>query len=246
MVTKLSKDNQKVKFVRSVTQYKKTRNENDLFTVEGATLFKETPSFLIKEVYVREGDIDLLTLAEEKSENVYTLDETAFKSISDVVAPSGILALVQKPVKNSIYGNKIMVLDGIQDPGNAGTIIRSAAGFKYDTVILVDSVEAFSPKVVRSSMGAIFKVSIQELSRQEAINNLSKYPIFALDMDGKDIRNFDFPGAFALVVGNEAQGISEEFISNSKQTLSIKSQGIESLNASVAASIAMFASTINQ
>ncbi len=245
MTTKLSKDNNKVKFVRSVTQYKKTRNEHDVLTVEGETLFKETPSSLIEEVFVRDGETELLALAESRSDKVYILDDACFRSVSDVSSPSGILALVKKPCSNSSLGNRILLLDGIQDPGNAGTLLRSAAGFRFDTVIFSDSVEAYSPKVVRSSMSAIFKVNIVVADSDETMSLIADYPLYVTDMHGKDISEFTFPEKFVVAVGNEAKGISKKLRQSADEVISIRADGIESLNAGVAGSIAMYLASIN-
>lgn len=245
MTTKLSKDNNRVKFVRSVTQYKKTRNEHDVLTVEGETLFRETPSSLIEEVFVREDEQELIALAESVSDRVYLLDSACFKSISDVSSPSGILALVKKPQSNRSLGNRILLLDGIQDPGNAGTLLRGAAGFHFDSVIFLDSVEAYSPKVVRSSMSAIFKVNIVVATRSELKQLIQGYPLLIMDMDGKDVSKFSFPDKFVIAVGNEANGISDDLTAIADETLSIFADGIESLNAGVAGNIAMYAASIN-
>lgn len=245
MTTKLSKDNSRVKFVRSVTQYKKTRNEHDVLTVEGETLFRETPSSLIEEVFVRDGEEHLVSLAESRSDQVFLLDEACFKSISDVSSPSGILALVKKPQSNRSLGNRILLLDGIQDPGNAGTLIRGAAGFHFDTVIFADAVEAYSPKVVRSSMSAIFKVNIVVTTGEELPRLIDGYPLFILDMSGKDISGFSFPEKFVVAVGNESGGISDGLRKIADEVLSISADGIESLNAAVAGNIAMYAASIN-
>lgn len=240
--TIVSKDNQKVKNLRALLRDKKARRSENKFVAEGVTLVKETPSLQISEVYVREGEEELLTLAKEKSDRVFILSEPVFNGLSDTVKPSGILAVVSINEENCSLGNKILLLDGIRDPGNIGTLIRSAAGFRYDTVILSDSADPYEPKAVRSSMGGIFKVNTVRLkSADEAVNLLSDIPIIALDMGGEDISDIKVPERFALVVGSESHGVSEVFRKCAAKIAAIPADGIESLNAGVAGSVAMYA-----
>lgn len=240
--TIVSKDNQKVKNLRALLRDKKARRDESKFVAEGVTLVKETPSLQISEVYVREGEAELLRLAEEKSDRVFVLSEAVFNGLSDTVKPSGILAVVSINGENCSIGNKILVLDGIRDPGNIGTLIRSAAGFRFDSVVLSDAADPYEPKAVRSSMGGIFKVNIVRVKdAEEAVKVLSGVPIIALDMGGEDIARVEVPERFALVVGSESHGVSEIFRRLAAKTAAIRADGIESLNAGVAGSVAMYA-----
>ncbi len=239
--TIVSKDNQKVKNLRALLKDKKARRSENKFVAEGVTLVKETPSLQISEVYVREGEEELLKLAEEKSDRVYLLPEAVFNGLSDTVKPSGILAVVSINERKCSLGNRILLLDGIRDPGNIGTLIRSAAGFRYGTVILSDSADPYEPKAVRSSMGGIFKVNVVRVkSAEEAANLLSDIPIIALDMGGEDVASIEVPERFAIVVGSESHGVSEVFRTRAAKIAAIPADGIESLNAGVAGSVAMY------
>ncbi len=211
-----------------------------MFVVEGATLFKETPSSLIEEVYVRDGEDALVTLAMSKCQRVYVVVEHVFDSLSDTVTPQGIIAVVRENLEISSLGNQILLLDGLKDPGNIGTLIRSAAGFNLDTVILVDCADVYSPKVVRSAMGGIFKLNILAVDRDCVLPMIEDYTLYALDMGGTNLKTLIQPRKYVLCVGNEAHGISEEIESRADYLVGIKAPGIESLNASVAGSIAMF------
>ncbi len=235
-----SSANQKIKFLRSLITHKKARKDNKKFIVEGATLFRETPSSLIEEVYCREGDFELLSMAVAKCSAVYEVSAAVFDSLSDTVSPSGILAIVRERQPNCSLGNKVLLLDGVSDPGNVGTLIRTAAGFKLDAVLLVDSAEAYSPKVVRSAMGGIFKLDVITTDRASALDMIKGRTLYALDMDGTNIKTLIKPRSYVIAVGNEAHGISPEIREQADYITSIVAPGIESLNAAVAGSIAMF------
>lgn len=237
----VSKDNRKVKSVRALLRDKKARKLENKFVAEGATLVKETPSFLISEIFVREGEDELLSLAEEKCDTVIVLSEPVFNSVTDTVNSAGILAVVSINEEICSLGNRILVLDGVRDPGNIGTLIRSAAGFKFDTVVLSDSADPYEPKAVRSSMGGIFKAGIIRVkSAEEAAELLKDFPLIVLDMGGENIGEMTAPEKFAVVVGSESRGVSEVFRNKAAKTAAIDAGGIESLNAGVAGSIAMY------
>lgn len=242
----VSKDNRKVKSVRALLKDKKARKLENKFVAEGATLVKETPSLQISEIFVREGEEELLALAEEKCQTVSVLAESVFNSLTDTVNPSGILAVVSINEEICSLGNRILVLDSVRDPGNIGTLIRSAAGFKFDTVVLSDSADPYEPKAVRSSMGGVFKVGIKRVkSADEAAEILKGVPLIVLDMGGENICGINAPEKFAVVVGSESRGVSEVFKNRAAKIAAIDAGGIESLNAGVAGSIAMYVFSSN-
>ena len=154
----------------------------------------------------------------------------------------GILAVAKIPEEREIVGDVICVLDGISDPGNMGTIIRSCAAFGIKDAILTDCCDAFDPKVVRSTMGGIFGTNFIVCTRARAIDIINKYnftPVI-LDMGGENLYEWTPKGKLALTVGSEARGVSTELRAVSGVTLGIPMPGeTESLNAAVAVSIAM-------
>lgn len=175
--------------------------------------------------------------------NVYIINENICKYLSQTESGSDIFA-IYKLNKNSLDDNKnIIVLDGLQDPANLGAIIRSCLAFDFCNVIAIDSVFPYIHKVIRSSMGYIFKVNFISMKKQEFINyiNASKIKIFTTDMNGEDISNFKKPTTpFAIVIGNEGEGVSETIKNISDGVISIAMQNnVESLNAAVSASILM-------
>lgn len=176
--------------------------------------------------------------------------EKLFKEISDTQTPQGILAVLKKSefVFDTIIreGNSVVILDSLQDPGNVGTIIRTADAAGVSAVILTKgSVDLFSPKLIRSTMGSVFHIPIFEgLIINETIDLLKKagYKVIASHLDGtNNYYDEDLIGKSAIIVGNEANGISNETSELADRLVKIPMPGkAESLNASVAASIMIY------
>ena len=169
------------------------------------------------------------------------VDQKTFDRLADTETPQGILAVCalqyeSVPSKNKRY----VLLDGLQDPGNAGTIIRSAVAFGYEGVIVTPGcVDLFSPKVVRATMGALFQCSVVML---DDLSVLKDYPVIAADLDGQDIESVRLDDHYILAIGREAQGISpalRPWVTLSI-TIPLRNQTVDSLNAAVAAGIAMY------
>lgn len=216
---------------------KKYRDKNNIFFIEGKDIVLEAyKNSLLKELYVLEGtlvDIDI----------PYTyVSYDVMKKISDMESISEYYGVCYKKEDKDI-GNKIIILDNIQDPGNLGTIIRSAVAFNFDSVVISKgTVDLYNPKVIRSTKGMLFNMNVIVREIDEFINNLSGYTVYGTDVvNGNNIRDIDISEKLALVIGNEGRGISDnvrklcdEFIYIDMSTL------CESLNASVAASILMY------
>jgi TrmH family RNA methyltransferase len=169
-----------------------------------------------------------------------------FNSLSENVSPQGILAEVFMnetlefcPAKDE----PILILDRIQDPGNVGTIIRTAAATGFKTIVLIDSADVYSPKVIRSSSGGVFYLDIYKLTEQEiaAYCKAHNIELLVADMAGENIFKTKINHKnYALVIGNEGQGVSDYFTNNGHLiSLPMKSQ-MESLNAGVSASVLMY------
>ena len=185
---------------------------------------------------------------ENKSLNLdcqtYQTSYKTIESLVDVKTPQGVCVMLEyiphivtKPKTN------FLVLDKIQDPGNAGTLIRTAKATGFDTIFMLDSVKLTNPKVVRSSVGAIFDLNIFEMSENDFISKQKEwnFDLLKADMDGENIFNADIKGQIGLVVGNEGNGVSQELskLCNKSVKIPMKS-GIESLNAGVSGSIIMY------
>lgn len=232
-----SKSNQTVKKIASLKE-KKFRKEHSLFLVEGEKMVREVVSSPLEvESVVISDDY----LGETYVDNPVIVSSDVFKFIADEKTPQGILAVVKIPEhkSNDITGDCI-VLDGLQDPGNVGTIIRTANAAGYKDICLLNSVDPYSPKCVRSAMSGLFFVRIHIINTQEIIKRL-KVPIISADMDGENIFTFSPPDKFALAIGNEGNGLSEEVKKLSSYTIKIPMDSCsESLNAGVSAGIAMY------
>ena len=248
--------NPKVKQAISLHQ-RKNRETEGLFLAEGVRLVEMAAASgweIVHGFYTMEAAKDergAALLAElEKRCMMYEVPLPLFSRISDTQTPQGIMLVMkiqENPVDTeSLFRRKqplLLILDGVQDPGNAGTILRTADAAGLDGVILMEgSVDAFSAKTVRASMGSIFHVPvISHVTNEELMNAIEEWgiPLFAADVDdtAKPYFRQDFREAAAIIFGNEANGISGELLAVSKK-LYIPMQGhAESLNVAVSASV---------
>lgn len=230
--------NKEIKFIKSLSS-KKFRDESGLFVVEGEKLVREAlaSGFEVENIYRRDE-----------------IGEETMSRISLLSSPSPVLALVRKPsdidqAPASIDNGLYLALDSIRDPGNLGTILRIADWFGIKSVIASpDTVEAFNPKVVQSTMGAIFRVDLHYIDLEVFANDVLKLDgrIYGTFLDGENIYSKDLDtGAVrpsVIVIGNEANGISERIEALVNERLFIPpypvdEPGSESLNAAVATAI---------
>jgi len=243
-----SLDNPMVKEVRSLND-KKFRKFHGKFIVDGEKL--------VREVVCGAAKVDKLFVDASKLSSfdyilsnfdgkVVPVTTKVFNSLSENVSPQGILAevfmnetLEFNPPKDA----PILILDRIQDPGNVGTIIRTAAATGFQTVVLIDSADPFSPKVIRSSSGGVFYLDIFRMTENEITTYCKNHGVELLvaDMAGENIFKTEIKNKnYALIIGNEGQGVSDYFTENGHLiSLPMKSQ-MESLNAGVSASVLMY------
>ena len=219
---------------------KKYREQTNTFLVETKHLVLEAyKAGLIEELILEQDEIFPLDI-----KPLYVSKEV-LKKLSSVESPSNVMAVVRKRPLEEKYGEKILILDRIQDPGNLGTIIRSAVAFNIDTIICSpDTVDFYNPKVVRASQGMMFHIPIVVKNTKQIITELKEqdYKIVGTKVtNGKDVRTASIYSHFALVIGNEGQGISQEIDELCDEYLYIKmNENCESLNASIAASILLY------
>lgn len=221
---------------------RKNRKKTNTFIVEGM--------HSVLEAY-KKGMVVELILKEDISlpldvPYVYVTEEI-IKKISDAVSPPDVLALCKMANDNVVLGEKILLLDGIQDPGNLGTIIRSAVAFNVDTICLSpDTVDIYNPKVLRSTQGMIFHTNIIIKSLKEIIPMLKEreIPIYGTRVDyGIDVSTLREKDRkkYALVMGNEGNGVSEEVLDMCDEYIYISmNPDVESLNVGVATSIILY------
>lgn len=242
-----ARNNEKVKLLRRFINDKKTRQEYGVFVAEGKTLLTELPlscpvlSFFIKQSV--EGECRILSERFPSAE-VSVLSDEVFDSVADTVTPSGAIAVIETRYADKAEGDTVILMDGVSDAGNVGTIIRTASARGIKTVFCVHAcADPFSPKAVRASMGGIFKVNVVETDVMAALSLLKGYRLIALDMNGTDINEYRSNAKkIVIAVGNEAHGLSEEIRRGADDVVSLPMEegGVESLNASVAAGIAMY------
>lgn len=254
MITSLT--NKKIKNLVQLAEKAKYRNQQDVFLVEGSKMFWEAKEEEVKEVYVTEL---FLKKAEEQGKlreklektGYETVTEEVFKKISATITPQGILAVV----KQSHYELEqlckkdnplLFLLEDIQDPGNLGTIIRTAEGAGVDGIVMSrNTVDVYNPKTIRSTMGSIYRMpfyytpnlldTMEEL-KQKGIS------IYAAHLKGKKAYyDLELTKATAFLIGNEGNGLRKETADQAQEYMIIPMEGqVESLNAAVASVILMY------
>ncbi len=232
-----------IKFIKSL-HLKKNRSIEQLFIVEGEKLVTELynqTKFNIKNLFVT-SDYDVNQIPKNIT---YTLiSNKDLERISTFKSPNKVLAVVHQPPLNQINFNDenlILVLDNINDPGNLGTIIRTADWFGITQIIASkNTVELFNPKVIQSSMGAIYRVNFIIDDLKQTITQLKQhqFTILGAVIDGENVYQTQLPKKIALVMGSESHGISYELLNDITQKVSIPKFGkTESLNVAMATGI---------
>jgi len=244
-----SSQNSKIKLIRALTGRPKERREAGAFLAEGVRLVEEayTANCQIRFVFytneLSERGRGLIKKLELKGIEIDEVKSELFNSLTETETPQGILAVLndlQVPIPSS--PNFILIPDQVRDPGNLGTLLRSADGAGVQAVYLPpETTDAFAPKAVRSGMGAHFRLPIRSRSWDE-IHQLTKgLQIFLADMEGQSCWDSDLRQPLALIIGGEAEGASEQAQKLADQKISIPMNGkTESLNAAVAGSVLMF------
>lgn len=251
----ISTANQKVKRILKLQKKAKARNEEHVFLVEGIRLTREAPKERLLELYISETflqkhpglDDILLRRAEVVSDEV-------FAHMSDTKTPQGILAVIRREDARleSLFEKRdgtepfLIVLDHLQDPGNLGTILRTAEGAGATGVILTkDCADLYQPKTIRSTMGAIYRmpaVIVEDL--KATLGKMKECGIHTYAAHLDDSRFYDeedYTKATAFLIGNEGNGLPQEICTEAEHRIKIPMHGqVESLNAAMAAGILMY------
>lgn len=235
----------KVKYIQSLGQ-KKFRQEEGVFIAEGPKLVLElllsVPGNIVEVFAVKEWMVE-----HQKQLVSFTcteIPEQELEKISQLATPNMVLALVKniEPViPKEVKGQVVLALDGIQDPGNLGTIIRIADWFGITQIMCSeDSADVFNPKVVQSTMGSIARVRVSYTSLVEWLSGLDDVTIYATVLEGQDVTTMKKISSGVLLIGNESKGISPEILKLANATVTIpRKGGAESLNAAVATGIVL-------
>lgn len=245
-----SSQNSKIKLVRTLLGRAKERREANAFVVEGVRLVEEATSshwkfqFVLYDESLSERGKSQIESLQPRGVDVERVSEGLMKSLSETETPQGILAVLEfttLPILKS--PNFLLIPDQIRDPGNLGTLLRTAAAAGVQAVLIPpETTDAFAPKVLRSGMGAHFRLPIHSISWEEIaqITKSANQQIFLADMNGQSCWETDLRQPLALIVGGEAEGASEQARKLANQQISIPMMGtMESLNAGVAGSVLM-------
>ncbi len=253
-----SRKNSQVTHFRNLVRDRSYRLECGEFPVEGARLCLEAlncgleiTSFLVTETAKTKYPEIVSAISEEFTPDIINDDISAY--ISDTKTPQGVFItakMFDSPV-NITKGGKFILLDGLQDTGNIGTVIRTCDALGIDGVVLSkDCADIYSPKIVRSAMGSLFRLPVMITDLADFISELknNSFSVYAavLDETAKSISDISFESSIAVVIGNEGNGVSEKVINASENKLYIPIKGAESLNAAVAASIISWEMTRRQ
>ena len=247
-----SVNNGQVKNIIQLNQKTKARREQGLFVAEGRKMFGEAPADWIEKVYVSETLTSDPALMEQVEKLPYDIvADSVFRQMSDTQTPQGILTVLRRPsyTLEDILGGKnplVMVLEDLQDPGNAGTILRTGEGAGVSGVLLTRTcVDITNPKVIRSTMGSVYRMpflyveSVVSLTQELKKHNIRT---FAAHLKGR--KSYDQEsntGGTAFLIGNEGKGLTEEAANSADCLIRIPMCGkVESLNAAMASGILMY------
>ncbi|MBR2696485.1 MAG: RNA methyltransferase [Parasporobacterium sp.] len=245
-----SKNNSKIKGIKKLLSSAKERRVRGLFVIEGIRLVKEAPPEMVEQLYLSESLFRSGTFETDFYNNMEVVSDEVFQSVSDTVTPQGALALVRQPswsLDPSELGDgcRLLLLDDIQDPGNLGTMIRTAEAAGVTMVVMSEGcADIFNPKVIRSTMGSIFRVPFVVDDLVSVVEALKAEGVIvygaALD-DAVDLRETEKAEKLAIVIGNEGNGISKGVLNSVSGKIRIPMEGrVESLNAAVSAALLLY------
>lgn len=246
-----SRKNANVRFLRQIMREKQFRNEHGVFAVEGDHLCGELVRAGYKVTLAAYTDKaaekypETAAVLTEKADTVICITEELSEYISDTRSPQGLFAAAEIQAASAFDGNahRIIVLDGVQDPGNVGTIVRAAEALGADGAVLVNGcADILSPKTLRASMGSAFRLPVINAGADSLPKILSGFTVYGamLDDTAKRLGTEKFPEKTAVVIGSEGAGISPEVAELCDEKIYIPIKGAESLNAAMAAAIILW------
>ena len=248
-----SADNQQLKSVRSLLERASARRKEKLFVAEGVRMFLESPPDLVHRIYASEDFMKKSAHADRIRALPHEIvSDPVFKKISDTHTPQGVLMVMKMPEYSEAFFEKkygdglFLIANRIQDPGNIGTMIRTAEAAGAAGVIMdKECADIFNPKVIRSTMGSVYRVPFIITDELPAFVDRMKaggVKVVAGDLKGQLFYEApDIPGGRAVIIGNEGSGISDELLEKADIKLKIPMEGkVSSLNAAVSAALFMY------
>lgn len=222
------------KVIKDMTKLhqKKYRDETGLFLVEGYHLYEEAKKVgNIHQVFTTDKSIT--------DESAIYVTDIVLQKLANAKNPQGVVTVCTK-IQPQEPGDKILLLDRIQDPGNLGTLLRSALAFGFTTIVLDNTVDVYNDKVLRSTQGAIFKLNIIHAKILDFIDQYDWILFYGTAMAGVPIKMFSTMPPFGIILGNEGSGVSAEILRKTSSNITIPMLETESLNVGVAGSIIMY------
>lgn len=249
-----SSSNPQLKNIVQLNQKAKARREQGLYVVEGYKMYREAPKEQIKKVYVSSRFLEKHPEIRKEHPDAEEVEDRIFASVSDTRTPQGILCVMHQQswtLEKMLEKENplLMILEDLQDPGNVGTIFRTAEGAGVDGIILTkNSVDIYNPKTIRSTMGSVYRVPFLYTDRiVEVLGELMVHDVrtFAAHLNGeRDYDREDYRKGTAFFIGNEGNGLSDELAGMADRLIKIPMGGqLESLNAAMAAGILMYESS---
>lgn len=243
-----SASNEQIKKIKKLVKSSKERQQTGLYVVEGIRMIRELKEEDVVAIYVAESEWERYRnmLAVFSNINPIVVKDCVFESMSDTNTPQGILALakIRKYEWQDVLGEVpfVLIVEHLQDPGNMGTIIRTAEGAGVTGIILSDdSVDIYNPKVIRSTMGSIFRVPVyvsKDLSKDIDKIQGQGIPVYAAHLSGKQFYENAYQGGCAFLIGNEGNGLSDEISAKADSLIKIPMLGnVESLNAAMSTAV---------
>lgn len=221
------------KLVKEMTKLhkKKYRDESNLFLVEGYHLYEEALKMgNIKTVFTTDRSI--------KGTNVHYVSQNVLEKLAQMKSPQGIVSICEKINKGEVK-NKVLLLDRIQDPGNLGTLIRSALAFGFETVVMDNTVDLYNDKALRSTQGAMYQLNIIEKDAITFFNENKEHVVYGTAFNGVSLKELKPSEKVIVCLGNEGSGVRKEILDYAYENITIETNKVDSLNVGVAGSIIM-------
>ena len=240
-----SKENKKYKFFKSLF-LKKNRDKNKLFLLEGKKLLIEAlnENLNIENIICTEKFVKSFEFRDSVLNKIIILSENLFKNLTELTNSEGVITIVNYVDDKKISTKNIICLENVSDPGNFGTIIRTANAFGIKDILTINCVDKYNSKVLRATMGALFRTNIVDCNIdkiKELKGNGYRLISTTLSENSKFLEEFNFEGKNIVVMGNEANGVSEEMLNISNDHLKIDmDNSMESLNVSIATALIMY------